>query len=203
MKLLLRSIYFLALVGFSSLSLAEIGPDELVKKTAEEVLEIVKSDKDIQAGNQQKIFALAEAKILPNFDFDRVSRLVLGRNWANASKEQQAQFQKEFRTLLLRTYASALSKYQNQTIQYLPFRTQPDATRATVKTQILQPGGQPIAIDYTLEKGANGWKVLDIVIEGVSLVTNYRSQFNSEIRQAGGMDGLIQKLVEKNKQPGA
>jgi phospholipid transport system substrate-binding protein len=203
MKLLLKSIYFLALVGFSSLSLAEIGPDELVKKTAEEVLEIVKSDKDIQAGNQQKIFALAEAKILPNFDFDRVSRLVLGRNWANASKEQQAQFQKEFRTLLLRTYASALSKYQNQTIQYLPFRTQPDATRATVKTQILQPGGQPIAIDYTLEKGANGWKVFDIVIEGVSLVTNYRSQFNSEIRQAGGMDGLIQKLVEKNKQPGA
>ncbi len=203
MKLLLRSIYFLALVGFSSLSLAEIGPDELVKKTAEEVLEIVKSDEDIQAGNQQKIFALAEAKILPNFDFDRVSRLVLGRNWANASKEQQAQFQKEFRTLLLRTYASALSKYQNQTIQYLPFRTQPDATRATVKTQILQPGGQPIAIDYTLEKGANGWKVFDIVIEGVSLVTNYRSQFNSEIRQAGGMDGLIQKLVEKNKQPGA
>ncbi|MDZ4099136.1 MAG: ABC transporter substrate-binding protein [Methylophilaceae bacterium] len=203
MKFLLKCIYFLALVGFSSLSLAEIGPDELVKKTAEEVLEIVKSDKDIQAGDQQKIFALAEAKILPNFDFDRVSRLVLGRNWANASKEQQAQFQKEFRTLLLRTYASALSKYQNQTIQYLPFRTQPDATRATVKTQILQPGGQPIAIDYTLEKSANGWKVFDIVIEGVSLVTNYRSQFNNEIRQAGGMDGLIQKLVEKNKQPGA
>jgi phospholipid transport system substrate-binding protein len=202
MKLLFKSIYFLAFVGFSSLSLAEIGPDELVKKTAEEVLEIVKSDKDIQAGNQQKIFALAEAKILPNFDFDRVSRLVLGRNWAAASKEQQAQFQKEFRTLLLRTYASALSKYQNQTIQYLPFRTQPDATRATVKTQILQPGGQPIGIDYTLEKGENGWKVFDIVIEGVSLVTNYRSQFNNEIRQAGGMDGLIQKIAEKNKQSG-
>ena len=203
MKLLFKSIYFLTFVGFSSLSLAEMAPDELVKKTAEEVLEIVKSDKDIQAGDQQKIFALAEAKILPNFDFDRVSRLVLGRNWANATKEQQVQFQKEFRTLLLRTYASALSKYQNQTIQYLPFRTQPDATRATVRTQILQPGGQPIAIDYTLEKGANGWKVFDIVIEGVSLVTNYRSQFNSEIRQAGGMDGLIQKLIEKNKQPGA
>lgn len=202
MKLLLKSIYFLAFVGFSSLSLAEMGPDELVKKTAEEVLEIVKSDKDIQAGDQQKIFALAEAKILPNFDFDRVSRLVLGRNWANATKEQQAQFQKEFRTLLLRTYASALSKYQNQTIQYLPFRSQPDATRATVKTQILQPGGQPIGIDYTLEKGSNGWKVFDIVIEGVSLVTNYRSQFNNEIRQAGGMDGLIQKIAEKNKQSG-
>jgi phospholipid transport system substrate-binding protein len=196
MKLLLKSIYFLALVGFSSVSLAEMAPDELVKKTAEEVLEIVKNDKDIQAGDQQKIFALAEAKILPNFDFDRVSRLVLGRNWANASKEQQADFQKEFRSLLLRTYASALSKYRNQTIQYLPFRAQPDATKVTVKTQILQPGGQPIAIDYTLEKGSNGW------IEGVSLVTNYRSQFNDEIRQAGGMDGLIQKLAEKNKQSG-
>lgn len=202
MKLLFKSIYFLAFVGFSTLSLAEMGPDELVKKTSEEVLEIVKSDKDIQAGDQQKIFALAEAKILPNFDFDRVSRLVLGRNWANASKEQQVQFQKEFRTLLLRTYASALSKYQNQTIQYLPYRSQPDATRATIKTQILQPGGQPIGIDYTLEKGANGWKVFDIVIEGVSLVTNYRSQFNNEIRQAGGMDGLIQKIAEKNKQSG-
>jgi phospholipid transport system substrate-binding protein len=202
MKLLFKSLYVLALVGFSTLAAAEVTPDELVKKTAEEVLEIVKSDKDIQAGDQKKIFALAEAKILPNFDFDRVSRLVLGRNWANATKEQQAEFQKEFRSLLLRTYASALSKYRNQTLQYLPSRSQPDATRAVVRTQILQPGGQPIGIDYSLEKGPNGWKVYDIVIEGVSLVTNYRSQFNNEIRQVGGMDGLIQKLAEKNKQAG-
>lgn len=202
MNLLLKSMYFLAFVGFSSLAVADVSPDELVKKTAEEVLEIVKNDKDIQAGDQAKIFALAEAKILPNFDFDRVSRLVLGRNWANATPEQKLEFQKEFRSLLLRTYASALSKYRDQTIQYLPFRLQPDATRATVKTKILQPGGQPIGIDYTLEKGAKGWKVFDIVIEDVSLVTNYRSQFNDEIRQAGGMDGLIQKLAEKNKQSG-
>ncbi len=202
MKLLSKAIYFLAFLSFSTISLAEIGPDELVKKTADEVLEIVKNDKEIQAGNQQKIFALAEAKILPNFDFDRVSRLVLGRNWANATPEQQAEFQKEFRSLLLRTYASALSKYRDQTIQYLPFRSQPGATKASVKTQILQPGGQPIGIDYTLEKGPNGWKVYDIVIESVSLVTSYRSQFNDEIRQSGGMDGLIKKLAEKNKQAG-
>lgn len=202
MKLLSKAIYFLAFLSFSTLSVAEIGPDELVKKTADEVLEIVKNDKEIQAGNQQKIFALAEAKILPNFDFDRVSRLVLGRNWANATPEQQAEFQKEFRSLLLRTYASALSKYRDQTIQYLPFRSQPGATKASVKTQILQPGGQPIGIDYTLEKGPNGWKVYDIVIESVSLVTSYRSQFNDEIRQSGGMDGLIKKLAEKNKQAG-
>lgn len=202
MKQLLSGFYFLALLGFAGSAVAEMGPDELVRKTADEVIEIVKNDKDIQNGNQQKIFALAEAKILPNFDFDRVCRLVLGRNWSTATKEQQAEFQKEFRSLLLRTYASALSKYRNQTIQYLPFRAQPDATRVTVKTQILQPGGQPIAIDYTLEKGANGWKVFDIVIEGVSLVTNYRSQFSNEIRQVGGMDGLIQRLAEKNRELG-
>lgn len=203
MKLFTKAIYFLALLSFSTLSVAEIGPDELVKKTADEVLEIVKNDKDIQAGDQQKIFALAEAKILPNFDFDRVSRLVLGRNWSNATPEQQAEFQKEFRSLLLRTYASALSKYRDQTIKYLPFRSQPGATKASVKTQILQPGGQPIGIDYTLEKGPNGWKVYDIVIENVSLVTSYRSQFNDEIRQSGGMDGLIKKLAEKNQKAGA
>lgn len=203
MKLIFKFISLLALLGFSSLTMAEaVAPDVLVKKTADEVLEIVKNDKDIQAGDQKKIFDLAETKILPNFDFERVCRLVLGRNWANATDEQKAQFQKEFRSLLLRTYSSALSKYQNQTIEYLPFRLQPDATRATVKTRILQPGGQPIGLDYTLEKGPNGWKVFDIVIEDVSLVTNYRSQFNNEIRQVGGMDGLIQRLVEKNRAAG-
>ncbi|CAG0999705.1 Intermembrane phospholipid transport system binding protein MlaC [Methylophilaceae bacterium] len=200
MKFSFKSLLVLSLIGFSSLAMADITPDALVKKTSEEVLEIVKNDKDIQAGDQKKVFALAEEKILPNFDFDRVCRLVLGKNWKAATKEQQASFQNEFRSLLLRTYASALSKYRNQTIQYLPYRNQPDATRATVKTQILQPGGQPIAIDYTLEKGEDGWKVYDIVIEGVSLVTNYRSQFNNEIKQGGGMDGLIEKLADKNRQ---
>ena len=203
MKLIFKFISLLALLGFGSMTMAEVvAPDVLVKKTADEVLEIVKNDKDIQAGNQKKIFDLAETKILPNFDFERVCRLVLGRNWATASDEQKAQFQKEFRSLLLRTYSSALSKYQNQTIEYMPFRLQPDATRATVKTRILQPGGQPIGLDYALEKGPNGWKGFDIVIEDVSLVTNYRSQFNNEIRQVGGMDGLIQRLADKNKEAG-
>jgi phospholipid transport system substrate-binding protein len=197
-----RFVWVLALVGFSTMAAAEVAPDVLVKKTAEEVLEIVRNDKDIQNGDQKKIFDLAETKILPNFDFERVCRLVLGRNWANATDEQKAQFQKEFRSLLLRTYSSALSKYRNQTIEYLPFRLQPEATRATVKTRILQPGGQPIGLDYALEKGPSGWKVFDIVIEDVSLVTNYRSQFSNEIRQVGGMDGLIQRLAEKNREAG-
>ena len=186
-----------SLFCFSSAIFASDSPDELVKKTAEDVLAIVKTDKDIQAGDQNKIFALAEEKILPNFDFDRVSRLVLGKNWTKATPEQKAAFQSEFRTLLLRTYATALSKYKNQTIEYKPFRMTDDANTATVKTQILQPGGQPVAVDYTLAKEQNVWKVYDIVIEGVSLVTNYRGQFSQEVRQ-NGLDSLIKKLTDKN-----
>ena len=177
--------------------LAAESPDALVKRTAEDVMAIVKNDKDIQAGNQDKIFALAEEKILPNFNFDRVSRLVLGKNWTKATPDQKAAFQTEFRTLLLRTYATALSKYKNQTIEYKPLRLADGANTAAVKTVILQPGGQPIAVDYALEKHSDAWKVYDIVIEGVSLVTNYRGQFTQEIRQ-NGLDSLIKKLADKN-----
>jgi phospholipid transport system substrate-binding protein len=189
------------LVFSSGAAVAEISADELVKRTAEDVMSTIKSDKDIQAGNQQKIFALAEEKILPNFDFDRVCRMVLGKNWKSASPEQQAAFQKEFRSLLLRTYATALSKYKNQVIEYKPMRAEPGAKNVSVKTQILQPGGQPIAVDYSLVKGDSGWKVYDIVIESVSLVTNYRSQFSNEIR-TNGLDSLNKKLAEKNKAAG-
>lgn len=189
------------LVFGSGAALAEMTADELVKQTAEDVLATIKSDKDIQAGNQQKIFALAEEKILPNFDFDRVCRMVLGKNWKSASPEQQAAFQKEFRSLLLRTYATALGKYKNQVIEYKPLRAEPGAKNVSVKTQILQPGGQPIAVDYSLVKDDNGWKVYDIVIESVSLVTNYRSQFSNEIR-TNGLDSLNKKLAEKNKAAG-
>ncbi|MBL8504973.1 MAG: ABC transporter substrate-binding protein [Methylobacillus glycogenes] len=189
----------LALLATSSAALAEVGPDALVKSTAEDVLAVVKKDKDIQAGNQNKIFALAEEKILPNFNFERVSRLVLGKAWNKASTEQKQAFQQEFRSLLLRTYATALSKYRNQTIEYKPFRAQDGETDVKVKTQILQPGGQPIPVDYSLEKNGDSWKVYDITIEGVSLVTNYRGQFSNEIRQ-GGLDGLIQKLAAKNQE---
>lgn len=189
----------LALLATSSVALAEVGPDALVKSTAEEVLSVVKKDKDIQAGNQNKIFALAEEKILPNFNFDRVSRLVLGKAWNKASAEQKEAFQQEFRSLLLRTYATALSKYRNQTIEYKPFRAQDGETDVKVKTQILQQGGQPIPVDYSLEKSGDSWKVYDITIEGVSLVTNYRGQFSNEIRQ-NGLDGLIKRLAAKNQE---
>ena len=187
----------LSMLCFSVGIFAMEGPDELVKRTAEDVLAIVKADKDIQAGNQDKIYALAEEKILPNFNFDRVSRLVLGKNWTKATPEQKTAFQAEFRTLLLRTYATALSKYKNQVIDYKPLRMTDGANSASVKTQILQQGGQPIAVDYTLAKEKDAWKVYDIVIEGVSLVTNYRGQFSQEVRQ-NGLDSLIKKLADKN-----
>ena len=188
----------LTMLCFSVAAFAIEGPDELVKRTAEDVLATVKSDADIQAGDQEKIYALAEEKILPNFNFDKVSRLVLGKNWTKATPDQKTAFQTEFRTLLIRTYATALSKYKNQTIDYKPLRMAEGASTASVKTAILQPGGQPIAVDYSLEKKADAWKVYDIVIEGVSLVTNYRGQFAQEIRQ-NGLDSLIKKLGDKNK----
>lgn len=202
MKRSIQIFLTLMMMIFAGTALAGAAPDELVKTTANDVLAIIKSDKDIQNGDLQKIYALAEEKILPNFDFERVSRMVLGKHWRSANKEQQAAFQREFRSLMLRTYASALSKYRNQTIEFKPLRMQPGATDVTVESEIIQPGGQPIGVDYTLEKTGDNWKVYDIVIEGVSLVTNYRGQFNNEIRQSG-MDGLIKKLGDKNKQAGA
>ncbi|HEX5539711.1 MAG TPA: ABC transporter substrate-binding protein [Methylophilaceae bacterium] len=202
MKRSIQILLSLAMMIFAGVALAGVAPDVLVKKTAEDVLAVVKSDKDIQNGDRQKIYALAEEKILPNFDFDRVSRLVLGKYWRSATKEQQAAFQREFRSLMLRTYATALSKYRDQTIDFKPFHMQPGATDVTVESEIIQPGGQPIGVDYTLEKTGDSWKVYDIVIEGVSLVTNYRGQFSNAIRQSG-MDGLIKKLSEKNAQAGA
>ena len=187
----------LALLANVAMANIDMAPDELVKQTADDVLTIVKNDKDIQAGNQQKLFAVVEEKILPNFDFDRVCRMVLGKNWKSASPEQQALFQKEFRSLLLRTYATALGKYRDQVIEYRPMQTDASEKNVTVKTQIIQKGGQPITVDYSLVKGPTGWKVYDITIESVSLVTNYRSQFSSEIRQ-NGLDSLNKKLADKN-----
>ncbi len=199
MKAIVKILCLAGLALFANVAMANIdmAPDALVKQTADDVLTIVKNDKDIQAGNQQKLFAVVEEKILPNFDFDRVCRMVLGKNWKSASPEQQALFQKEFRSLLLRTYATALGKYRDQVIEYRPMQTDASEKNVTVKTQIIQKGGQPIAVDYSMVKGPAGWKVYDITIESVSLVTNYRSQFSSEIRQ-NGLDSLNKKLADKN-----
>ena len=197
---LLAGLMLTAALFSQSLLADPIAPDVLIKNTANEVLEIVKKDKDIQAGDTQKIVALTEEKIVPHFDFVRMSRMVLGRAWAQASKEQQDKFQTEFRNLLVRTYSSALAKYRNQTIDYKPLRAAPGDEEVVVKTQIVQPGGQPIPIDYSLEKVDNAWKVYDVKIDSISLVTNYKGQFAPDLKQSGGLDLIIKKLVDKNQQ---
>ena len=197
MKKYLIKLLFLA-VFFSINSIAALGPEDLVRKTAEDVLFAIKADEEIQKGDKEKIYKLAEEKILPNFDFERVARLVLGRAWRSASDEQKKEFIVQFRTLLLKTYTVALSKYKNQTIEFKPTRMSDTDEIVIVKTEITQSGGQPIRVNYALSKNSGKWLVFDIVIEGVSLVTNYRSQFSSEIKR-NGMDTLIKKLSKKNK----
>ncbi|MHB1291781.1 MAG: MlaC/ttg2D family ABC transporter substrate-binding protein [Sulfuricella sp.] len=177
---------------------AETAPDALVKQTSQDVLEIVKKDKDIQAGNKQKIYALVDAKVLPHFDFKRMTQLAVGKSWRQATPAQQDALVKEFRALLVRTYSTSLSTYKNQIIDYKPLRMQPGDTDVTVKTVVKQSGGQPVPIDYSLQKNADGWKVYDVVVDNISLVTNYRGSFASEIRQSG-IDGLIKVLVDKNR----
>jgi len=172
-------------------------PDLFVKKTADEIFEILKTDKDLKAGNKEKAYKITEEKIVPYFDFDRISKLVLGKAWPAATKEEQEAFKKEFRTMLVKTYGSALLKFKDQTLSYKPTRFEPTDEEVLVKTEILHPGAPPLPIDYMLEKDGNSWKVFDIIIEGVSLVTNYRGQFGNEIRQ-NGMASLISKLAEKN-----
>lgn len=173
-------------------------PDALVKTTAEEVLTILKQDKDLQAGNTRKAVELIEAKVLPHFDFTRMTRLAMGKNWNKASDTQKTELVNQFRTLLVRTYSSSVSQYKNQTIEYKPTKLAAEDKEATVKTVVVQPGGQPIPIDYRMEKMPEGWKVFDIAVDGVSLVTNYRGEFNSQVEQ-GGVDGLLKSLAQKNK----
>jgi phospholipid transport system substrate-binding protein len=183
-----------------ALAAAQETPDALVKRTTDEVLAIIKADKDVQAGNMSKVTALAEQKVLPHFDFTRMTRLAVGRNWAQAAEAQKEALTKEFRTLLVRTYSTSLSQYRNQTIEVKPTRLGAQDKDAVVKTAVIQQGGPQIPIDYAMEKTDGGWKVYDVVIDGASLVTTYRGTFNDQI-QKGGIDGLIKTLQERNRSP--
>ncbi len=179
---------------------AQEAPDAMVKRIADEVLAIIRSDKDVASGNQQKVVALAEQKVLPHFDFTRMTRLAVGRNWNQANDAQKEALTKEFRTMLVRTYSSSLTAYKNQTIQVKPLAMSPNDKETTVRTQVIQQGGPPIPIDYAMEKSDSGWKVYDVVIDGASLVTTYRGSFNDQI-QRSGMDGLLKTLQERNRSP--
>ena len=186
------------LVGCSAVA-AEIPPDVLVKNTSQDVLAIIKQDQDIQSGNTKKVLQLVDAKVLPHFDFSRMAQLAVGRYWPKATPAQRQALISEFRTLLVRTYSNSLTSYKNQTIDYKPLKLQPADTDVTVKTVVNQPGGQPIPIDYKLEKTDNAWKVYDVAVDNVSLVLNYRGSFGSEIKNKG-IDGLIKTLSDKNRQ---
>ena len=183
-----------------ALAAAQESPDALVKRTTDEILTIIKADKDVQSGNTAKVVELAEQKVLPHFDFERMTRLAVGRNWAQASDAQKQALTKEFRTLLVRTYSSSLSQYRNQTIEVKPTKLGSGDKDAVVKTAVIQQGGPQIPIDYAMEKVDSGWKVYDVIIDGASLVTTYRGTFNDQI-QKGGIDGLIKTLQERNRSP--
>ena len=176
---------------------AESDPDELIKKTTNEVLTVIKQDKEIQAGSKKKIKEVIEVKVLPHFDFTRMTRLALGRFWKQATPEQQASLVSEFKTLLVRTYSTSLISYRDQQINYKPLKMQPTDTEVVVRTLIMQPGAQAIPLDYSMVKTPTGWKAYDISVDGVSLVVNYRSSFAQEIQQ-GGVDRLIKTLQTKN-----
>ena len=201
MVILMRKFLWLGLLlaGASLNVRAEIlAPDVLIKSTAQEVLAIVKQDKDIQAGNQKRVLDLVDAKVLPHFNFTRMTRLAVGKHWRTATPEQRQALETEFRNMLVRTYTKAFSVYRDQAVQIKPLKMAADAAEVTVKTVIVKPGTPSIPVDYDMEKTAEGWKVYDLSVEGVSLVTSYRSTFSEQI-QKGGIDGLIKTLVEKNR----
>ncbi|MES1983285.1 MAG: ABC transporter substrate-binding protein [Pseudomonadota bacterium] len=186
------------LVGTTMAQAETVAPDVLIKNTVQDVLEIVRQDKDIKAGNQKKILELVDAKVLPHFDFNRMTQLAVGKNWRTATPEQKKRLITEFRNLLVRTYTKAFTAYSDQVVEVKPFKMPADATEVTVKTVISKQGEQPTAVDYDMEKTPTGWKAYDLSVEGVSLVTSYRSTFSEQI-QKGGIDGLINTLAEKNQ----
>lgn len=192
----LLAFLFASLVAGSVL--AQEAPDAMVMKITDEVLDIVRKDKDIQNGNTRKAIELVDAKVLPYFNFQHMTALAVGKEWRKATAQQQQQLSAEFKTLLVRTYSNALTGYKNQKVVFKPFKMNPGETDVLVRTEVQQPGSKAIQLDYSLEKLDSGWKIYDVTVAGISLVSNYRDQFAQEIRN-GGMDGLILSVAAKNK----
>lgn len=191
-------VFISSILIAASVMANDIAPDALIKSVSGEVLEIVRADKDIQSGNAKKAADLVERKIAPNFDFLHMTRLALGRDWRQASAEQQKALANEFQILLVRTYSRALTEYKNQTIEVKPLALKAGETDVKVRSEIKQPGAKSIQLDYYLQKDTTGWKIYDIEVAGISLVTNYRESFASEVRNSG-IDGLLKSLQTKNK----
>ena len=197
-KLIKAAALGLAVVLAAPARAQDVPPDQLVKSVTLEVVDLITKDKEIQAGNRNKLIHLIEAKVLPHFNFNAMTALAMGQSWNKATPEQKKRMTEEFRTLLVRTYASALAAYSEQKFDFRPLRAKPTDTDVTVQVRVLQPGAQPVPIDYSMEKTAAGWKVYDVMVGGVSLVANYRTEFNNVVR-SDGIDALIKSLAAKNK----
>jgi phospholipid transport system substrate-binding protein len=197
-----RSLASVALLGLLlavvPVRAQEVAPDQLVKTVTLEVIDLIAKDREIQSGNRAKLIELIDAKVLPHFNFTAMTALALGQSWNKATPDQKKRLTEEFRTLLVRTYASALAAYSEQKFDFRPLRAKPDETDVTVQVRVLQSGAQPVPIDYSMEKTAAGWKVYDVMVAGVSLVANYRTEFNNVVRESG-IEGLIKNLNAKNR----
>lgn len=198
MSILLKSTVAFLAAAFVVTAQAQDAPDVLVKTVTLEVVDIITKDKAIRSGDRAKLIGLIEAKVLPHFNFNAMTALAMGQNWNKATPEQKKRITEEFRTLLVRTYASALAAYSEQKLDFRPLRAKPTDTDVVVNVRVLQPGAQAVPIDYSMEKTANGWKVYDVMVGGVSLVANYRTEFNHAVRESG-VDGLIKTLNAKNR----
>jgi phospholipid transport system substrate-binding protein len=181
----------------STVAMAQATPDALIKQVSTEVIDTIKGDKALQSGDVSKIITLVDTKVMPHVNFQRMTASAVGRNWRTATPEQQKRLQEEFKTLLVRTYAGALTQVKDQTVQLKPMRAAAEDTDVVVRTEV-KGKGEPIQLDYRLEKADSGWKIYDVNVLGVWLVEQYRNQFTQDIN-AGGIDGLIGKLAERNK----
>jgi phospholipid transport system substrate-binding protein len=187
-------LWLFLLPGFAQ----EVAPDVLVKTVTMEVVDLIVKDKEIKSGGRAKLIEVIEGKVLPHFNFSAMTALAMGQNWAKANPEQRKRLIEEFKTLLVRTYASALSAYSEQKFDFRPLRAKATDTDVTVSVRVMQPGTQPVPIDYSMEKTGSGWKVYDVNVGGVSLVANYRTEFANTVRNSG-IDGLIKDLQKKNQ----
>lgn len=191
-------LIFSSFIGTAS-AVAATPPDVLARQVTDEVISIIRADKDIQSGNQKKARELIETKIAPHFNFTGMTQLALGKNWSSANAEQRKALTAEFRSLLVQTYTASLVLFKDQKIEYRPLKLAADDNDVTVRSLVRQSGGgEPVQVDYGMEKTDGGWKVYNVKIGGISLVENYRSTFNTEIRK-GGIDGLIASLRDKNR----
>jgi phospholipid transport system substrate-binding protein len=200
MKLLKQLIAMAAMAFAFSVHAApaDEAPDVLVKRISNDVIDTAKADKGIQAGDQKRVMDLVETKILPYVDFERMTSLAAGKYWRNATPDQKTQLSNQFRTLLIFTYAGALSQIKNETVEFKPLRADPSDTDVEVRSQVNMTRGEPVPLNYRVEKTATGWKIYDINVLGAWLVETYKSSFASEIEK-NGIDGLIKTLTEKNK----